>query len=244
MIATAPPVARSQVVIGPAMGYGFPYSPWGGYAVAAPGGWGGYGYGYFGYGFPGYGFGYGNAFYGPFGGMGMSLYDQQAIKDMVVAQAASRINLNNARASEALETANLLRQQVLQAGQLSEAEAASRLQQQKSRDAEWRANALAGLDQRLDETGRVRWPESAPVGLLENRRNAVDAATQVVYRELQQNGRASIRTVVDAKRRLHAYGQPALDLLAGKPERPKLVETLNAVEVLLEAMGNPPPRAN
>jgi hypothetical protein len=69
----------------------------------------------------------------------------------------------------------------------------------------------------LSPDGSVLWPGRAPTdGDLSKARSAAEVAIRVVVKEFEANGKATVQSVVEAKERLAAYGQPALRKLAGE----------------------------
>jgi hypothetical protein len=69
----------------------------------------------------------------------------------------------------------------------------------------------------LSPDGSVLWPGRAPAdGDLAKARSATEVAIRVVVKEFEANGKATVQSVVEAKERLAAYGQPALKKLAGE----------------------------
>jgi len=66
-------------------------------------------------------------------------------------------------------------------------------------------------DQLLDDHGAIRWPATTPHGqsVTEPRRQAEEAVCGVVAQG-KQHGRASIREVIDAKKKLTSFARVAL----------------------------------
>ncbi len=63
----------------------------------------------------------------------------------------------------------------------------------------------------FNASGEFVWPSIAPVeGTLGEQSSKAGAAVQAVYREVQENGRASVAMVSNARDLLVQYGQPAL----------------------------------
>lgn len=217
-------------------------------ALAGPGAahaqWGG------GYGFgAGYGFGgWGGGGWG-FGDIGMSPYDQAMVKEQFYANNAARFNLQNAQAEQAFQSANLMRQQALNTALENQ-----RLAYQIAKDrydirgrqasASQAAAPAIPLDSLIDDDGQVLWPDYAPSGGAHaERRQRADAAIKVAYLGYKKDGHAGVNEVVDARRRLHAYGQPALDLLGTRGDaraRAELLGFLNALDAAVDGLGNPP----
>jgi hypothetical protein len=208
--------------------------------------WGGFGFG-------GYG-GWGWGGYGGIGSMGMSLYDQNMIKEQTFMENSARYNMMNAQAVQSFASANLMQQQaantMLQNQMMAQQIAQDKfnLYSKAKNQAMAQARAAAPeipLGDLIDSSGRVRWPEAAPsMGAHAERRAAADEAIQTVYTDFRQNGRANLAAVVEGKRRLHAYGEPAIRLLAARNDnraRSNLIAFLNALEAALDAMGAGPP---
>lgn len=203
--------------------------------------WGG-GYGYGGWGWGGY---------GGFGSMGMSLYDQAMVKEQYYMNNAARYNLQNARTAQAYQSANLMQQQAvrteLENQRLAYQTAKERYDIRSREAASYQAARAAALrvplDQLFDQQGNVLWPDYAPSGGAHGERRAqADAAIRAAYLEARSS-RASIGDVVEADRLLHAYGQPALDLLRTRGDnrtRAELVNFLNTLEVAVNDLGASP----
>lgn len=205
--------------------------------------WGG------GYGFGGFGGGWG----GGMGMMGMSLYDQQMMKESMWQQSAASFNMMNAQAVQSYSSANLMQQQAMNTA-LQNQQLAQQIAQDKynlytkaknEAIAQARANApKIPLNTLIATDGSVLWPEIAPSsGVHAERRAAVDASAKAVYEDFKQSGQADIGDVVNAKKQLQAYGQPALTLLRARGDsraRGTLVTFLNGLDAALDAMGNPP----
>jgi hypothetical protein len=207
--------------------------PWGTYAGVVPGG----GYGFYGYGAPGYGFGYGVPGASAWGS-GMSPRDVLMLRQWIATQALAQWELERAQTASALQMARASQAEALQNRQ----DSLSRIQQKRDADAA-RASAArkAELDRMadlLDESGKLRWPESSPLGLLEFRRNALDQAVKAALEEYRQRGESTEVSTRDARRRLYRYGDAALAVLKDKPERPAMVEFLNRLDRLILALGN------
>jgi hypothetical protein len=205
---------------------------------------GGYGFGA-GYGYGGWGGGY-----GAFGNMGMSLYDQAAVKEQYFMMGAARYNLDNAAAEQAYQSANLMQQQAINTALENQ-----RLSYQLAKDKydvstrvaasvqEARAAApKVPIDSLINSEGQVLWPDYAPSGGAHGERRArLDAAIRIAYDQTRKNGHAGVGEVVEARRLLQAYGNPALKLLAARSDkraRAGMVEFLNALDAALDGMGS------
>jgi hypothetical protein len=231
----APQRAHAQYGIGYGYG-GYGYVP---YGYSFGGGYGGYG---------GYGYGYG----GPFGGaIGTTIYDQELIKEQTYALNTSRYNLQNARAEAAYSAANLMQQQAVTAtlenqkryDSLQQKYALEAKAEKAKANAERRALVVAHLNELIDSSGAILWPESAPTGGdYAASRQAVEDAVRYLYRAYK-TGKASVSAVVDASKRLHEYGEPALKALRIRNLRKQatdLRDFLNHLDEAIAAMGAPP----
>lgn len=201
----------------------------------------------------GYGFGGGWGYGGGMGMMGMSLYDQNMMKESMWMQSAASYNMMNAQAAQSYSSANLMQQQAvntaLQNEQLSAQIARDRYNlyteaKNKAAEAARAARPKIPLRQLVASDGSVLWPEVAPSGGVHaERRATVDRAVKAAYLDFAESGQSDVSQVVDAKRALQEYGQPALSLLRARNDtraRASLVNFLNALEAALDAMGNPP----
>jgi hypothetical protein len=205
-----------------------------------------WGYGYGGYGgYGGWGWGGG----GMFGNMGMSLYDQSMVKEQYYMLNASRFNLQNAAAEQSYQSANLMQQQAINTALENQ-----RLGYQLAKetyDVETKAASLAQaardaapkvpIENLVNASGQVLWPDYAPSGGVQGeRRDKADVAIRNVYESARTNGQAPVNQVVEANRRLHEYGEPALNLLntrGDKRARAGMVDFLNALESAVQGMG-------
>jgi hypothetical protein len=219
-------------------------------AVAAPKSadaqWGGYGFG-------GYG-GYGG--YGAFGGaIGTTIYDQDLIKQQSYALSASRYDLQNAQTVNAYQSANLMQQQAY-AVALENQKRYDALQEKydlKAREAKAQAEVrrrqavLASLNNVIDSTGQVLWPAVAPDGGdFAAVRQAAEDAIRYVYREYKAKSKAGVSAVVDASKKLHEYGEPALTSLRYRNQRKAATDLrnfLNQLDESISDMGAPPPKS-
>lgn len=209
-------------------GYGAGYGGYGGLTTL------GYGNGGYGYGYGGYGAGFSG--FGGFGGLGttigMSLYDQEAIKEQQYMINANQANLANAQAMQAYQAANLYRQQAMNqaysryaaatsgsgSGNGSGGDSGSSYQTRYninngntvpypiftgSRNR--RINrARLPREQVLTEDGKVLWPDNTPSDKeLDPLREAVDTAFRDVAADREKHKRGNI-TIRDA---VHARGK-------------------------------------
>lgn len=210
---------------------------------------GGYGFGA-GYGFGGWGGGWG---YGPFGGMGMTLYEQEAYKYQIGMLNNARYDMFNAMSAQNYAQANLMQQQAIQTA-LQNQQLADQISQDRYNLYNRTKNASAAktmesvapvpLSALIDDRGLVRWPDVAPeAGVHGPRRAETDRLVASAYHEFQAAGRATVSTANAAIRQLHAYGEPALTLLASRGDtrgRAEMVAFLNNVESALRRMAAPP----
>ena len=207
-----------------------------------------------------YGYGYGNpggyGGYGGFGGPGMSLYDQEVAKQQALAESASRYQLRTAQAEEAYQAANLLQQQAVATALENQRQAQALRSQYDVQTKAPTADPAAGssptppipLGELIDPQGKVLWPEGTPVGGdLAAKRQLADAAIRAAYQEHRSGGQASVQAVVEAKRALYAYGQPALARLRASSVLRSRVSTvlpfLQGLEAALNSLGESSPPA-
>ena len=188
----------------------------------------GYGTGAIGTGFtPNYG---GFNYYGTYGGIGlnigMSPYDQEAIKEYEYAQMASQYNLQNARAAQAWQSANLTQQQAISAaltnrervygaaGYEPRYNIATATTRPYPRQLAARGRArgrgtpdLLPREKVLDADGRIQWPADLPRDPdLGSMRQGVDTAFHDVVDDFRKRHRASVRDTVGARDKLYAFG--------------------------------------
>jgi hypothetical protein len=94
-------------------------------------------------------------------------------------------------------------------------------------------------NQVLSPDGLVLWPGRAPTdGDLAKARSAAEAAIKVAVKEFEANGKATVQSIVEAKERLAAYGQPALKkLAAGNMDAAKnLLRFLASLEQVINSL--------
>ena len=206
-----------------------------------------------------YGYGYGNpgGYLGGgtgFGNVGMTVYDQALAKQQMYAESVSRYQLRTAQAVEAYQAANLMRQKAVATALENQRQAEALAAQYDVRTKYPTAQPAPSpappipLDELIDPQGKVRWPDAAPVGGdLAARRQQADAAIQAAYQQFQAQGQASVQGVVEARRALYAYGQPALarlrasDALRGRVNT--LLPFLNHLDAALGTLGEASPPA-
>jgi hypothetical protein len=186
--------------------------------------------------------------------MGMTLADQELMKQQMYMESAGRYNLMNAASVQNYASANLMQQQAMNTA-LENEQLSMQIAQDKynlynkAKNASLAQAAATAprvqLSELIDGQGRVRWPAQAPSGGAHaERRAAADQAIQTVYVDFARDGRAGVSDVVTAKHRLQDYGNPALSLLRSRNDargRAGLVTFLNSLDAALDAMGNPPP---
>jgi hypothetical protein len=200
----------------------------------------GYGFGYR------YGYGYGS------GSVGMSLEDEAIAKQQMVAESVSRYRLQTAQAVEAYQAANLMQQRAIATALENERRAVALRETYDVKENDSQAEQAAArrkfaanhLDEVIDPQGKVRWPDAAPVGGdLAARRQEADAAIQAAYQQYRAQGQASVQNVVEAKRTLYTYGQPALARLRSTTALRGRVSTLlpflQGLDAALDALGEP-----
>ena len=209
----------------------------------------------FGGGYGGYGGGYGG--YGAFGGMGMTIADQEHYKYMVNMEGQARYNLMNAQTEQSYNYSYLMQQQAINLELQNQQMAQQMANDQYNIYSQTKNKALKEardsapvipLNSLIDTAGSVRWPAVAPSGGVHaDRRKAADEAIKAEYTGYVKNGRSSTTDTLDAKQALHAYGQPALDLLRVRKDtrgHTQLLEFLNALDAALDSMATPPTKAN
>jgi hypothetical protein len=193
-----------------------------------------------------YGYGYGS------GSVGMTAFGQEVAKRAMLAESVSRYRLETAQAVEAYQAANQMQQNAI-ATALENEQRSQALQEkyavkaqaaQEQQAAALRTYAIDHLNEVIDPQGKVRWPDAAPVGGdLAARRQEADAAIRAAYRQYRAQGQASVASVVEAKRTLHAYGQPALARLRASSTLRDRVSTvlpfLQVLDAALDALGEP-----
>lgn len=188
---------------------------------------------------------------GGYGGMnmGMSLYEQNLVKDQMAALNASRFNLQNAQAVKSYEAANLLRQQAVSTEldniqkkmELQERYNASPKAKQYAALARLQGYQQIPFDQMVNESGKVNWPNVVPPGLdLNDRRGAAEKAIEIAVLEARQNGHASIQSVNQARELLIAYGRPTLSRLKTRTATNRLKGFLLNLDAALEDLAIPP----
>ncbi len=185
----------------------------------------------------------------------MSLYDQGMVKEQYYMNNAARFNLQNAQAEQSYQAANLIQQRAINTAlenqrlsyQLAKEKYDVRSREATSYQAAMAANPPVPIDHLIDEQGRVLWPDYAPSGGAQGERRAqADAAIRAVYLEARSS-QAGVRDIVEANRRLHEYGKPALTLLRSRGDtraRSQLVDFLNALEITLNNLGAGQPASN
>jgi len=257
------------------------YGGYGGYGGNGFGGYGGYG-GYGGNGFGGYG-GYsgiatgftpnygGNNYLGTYGGLGltigMSPYDQEAVKENEYALMASQRNLQNARAMQAYQSANLMQQKAMAAAMANReqmtgngagyeprynvATASTRpYPRQLAARGRNRARGTPDLLPRekvLDTDGRILWPTSLPRDPdLGSMRQGVDTAFHDVVDDFRKRNRGSVRETVNARDKLYAFGNLAEQKLQEEKrdaDIPEFQVFLASLDRALVSMANAAPKA-
>ena len=83
------------------------------------------------------------------------------------------------------------------------------------------------------------WPGRAPTDAdLGKARSAADAAIRIAVKEFEADGKATVQSVVEAKERLAAYGQPALKKLAAEnmEAAKNLLSFLASLEQVLDSL--------
>src|SRR5262249_39774021 len=164
------------------------------------GGWGG-------------GWGWGG---GPFGsGIGMSLYDQQMVKDSYYSSMAAQYNMMNAQAAQAYQSANLMQQQAVQTAlqnqQLSRGIADKYVLSKQEAWANRKTAAIDHLNQLFDPRGNLLWPNVTPYDAdLVPKRQEVDDAFRTIFQQTRGGSSPSVQSLVAAKQKLYAFGKPAL----------------------------------
>ncbi len=91
----------------------------------------------------------------------------------------------------------------------------------------------------LAEDGTVLWPESMPASeVLDRKRSGAQSAIRVAVKEFEQNGKATIQSIGEAKSELFAYGKPVLEQLAraNRDEAKKLLKFFASLEQVLNEL--------
>ncbi len=220
-------------------------------------GWGyGYGFGGYGGGFGGYGGGGWGGGWGEFGGGmpgGMTVYDAALLRDQTFMMNNARYNAMNAFSTQAFQSANLMEQQAYNTA-LQNQRLSMELAQEKYNVANQNRKSYelardtndppAPIGQFVSANGEVLWPESAPSGGAHGtRRQAVDAAVSKAAGAFRSSGQVSVYDLVNARKALRAYGQPALDLLGNRRDikgRAQLLAFLNGFDRSLDHLSTPP----
>ncbi|MDB5349390.1 MAG: hypothetical protein JWN86_637 [Planctomycetota bacterium] len=219
---------------GPIIIYGSPYGyngygNYGAFGVVSPGwtapipGYGGYGFAPGGYNIP-------------------PTYDDPLYRQQQYAMNASRYNLQNAQATKAYQEANFFQQQAI-ATAMNNAQQAPAVREQfnvrsaapRSRSRAPRQTSTVPLDQLITKDGAVLWPQSSPV---DPSRERVDTAIAAIAKQYQDDGKATVQSVNEARNALSAYGHPALTEV--RKERPQSAAVfksfLNNLDVSLAGM--------
>jgi hypothetical protein len=101
------------------------------------------------------------------------------------------------------------------------------------------ASKLLPRDQVISTDGTVRWPAKAPAdGELGKSRTAAEEAIRAAVKETEGGVKASVRSVVEAKERLYAYGRPALEKASGQGRQVAqgLLHFLTSLERVLDSL--------
>lgn len=212
-----------------------------------------------GYGFGGFGGGYGYGGYGGYGeGMaagGMSIYDAAAMREQAYMMNGARYNAMNAYSNQANQQAYLMQQQAYNTALQNERLSMELAQQKydiekqnlKSYEAARAAEPVEPITQFINPDGQIQWPEGAPNGGAHaTRRQAVDAAVGKAASAYRTSSRVNVADIVNARRALYAYGQPALDLLGTRRDarnRAELLTFLRSFDRTLEHLTLPPETA-
>ncbi len=196
------------------------------------------------YGMPYYNPGY--AQYG-FPGVGVSPWNPIVQAQLNLGLKTARYNMYSAWADQSNAAANLYYQQAT-------AQAIQNAQQQQlvqpRYDVRTRQPGPAGTSEStvpkhlprnevLADDGSVRWPASMPSSeMLDKKKSAAESAIRVAVKEFEQNGKATIQSVGEAKSELFEYGKPALEQLvrANRDEAKKLLKFLASLEHVLNGL--------
>jgi hypothetical protein len=195
--------------------------------------------------------GYGGFAYGPWSNMGMTLYDQQMIKSQTYMLNANRYNMMSAGINMMNQRANLMQQEALGVAMRNQRTANQMMQERYdlyTRQKKAQADALreivgVPIEDLVNSQGQVKWPDYAPSGgAHEARRASADEAIARAYAQYQEKGQADVPLVVEAKRALHAYGEPALKLFGARSNprpRAEMVQFLNTLELAIDGLAEP-----
>lgn len=157
-------------------------------------------------------------------GVGVSPWNPIVQAQLNLGMQTARYEMYNAWTARMYQAANLYNQQAI-AQQLANdrqmrqvMEPRYDVRQRTPRSPETREQASTSTLPRnevLTSDGTVIWPGRAPTdGDLGKARSAAEAAIKIAVKEFEASGKATVQSIVEAKERLAAYGQPALRKLA------------------------------
>ncbi len=181
----------------------------------------------------------------------MTLYDQEMLKSQTYMLNANRYNMMSSGINVMNQRANLMQQEALSVAMQNQRTANQMMQerynlytkQAKAYEDAKREIVGVPIENLVDAQGQVIWPDFAPAGgAHEPRRAAADEAIARAYDQYKQKGQADIPLVVEAKRQLHAYGEPALKLLGSRSNprpRAEMVGFLNTLELAIDGLAEP-----
>ena len=230
---------------GNTLGYGgFGYGGYGGYGS----GYGGFGYG----GYGGYGLGYGGYGLGAIAFGGITPYDAVVMRQEQAMLTMGRYNYMNAQSTQAYSAAQLYQQQAIStalSNYKTVAEMRDRYSPTKVKPSsavtvvDPRAGKVVSREQLISPDGRVLWPNSTPkADSLDASKAAFEDAAHNVMLEFNDQGRARVQDVADAKARLLAYAQSALKIArssANQKNSTQFWAFLYDVEQILDGMADP-----
>jgi hypothetical protein len=181
-------------------------------------------------------------------GIGVSPWNPIVQSQLNLGLRMARYNMYNSWADQSNAAANLYYQQAM-------AQAIQNAQQQQQLvparyDVRTRQPGPAGNSESsaqkqlprnkvLAEDGTVLWPESMPASeVLDRKRIAAQSAIRVAVKEFEQNGKATVQSVGEAKSELFAYGKPVLEQLvrANRDEAQKLLKFFASLEQVLNEL--------
>jgi hypothetical protein len=183
---------------------------------------------------------------------GMSIYDAAAMREQAYMMNGARYNAMNAYSNQANQQANLMQQQAYNTARENERLSMQLAQQKydvekqnlKSYEDARAAEPVAPISQFVNPDGQIQWPEGAPNGGAHaTRRQAVDAAATKAASAYRTTGKVNVADIVNARKALHAHGQPALDLLGTRRDarnRAELLTFLRGFDSTLEHLTLPP----
>lgn len=181
-------------------------------------------------------------------GVGISPWNPIAQAQLNLGMQTARYDMYNAWSASMYQAANLYNQQAIaqqienqrQMQQAMEPRYDIRKRTPRTpRTREQAGSAPLPKNEVLSTNGSVLWPKQAPAGAdLAQARSAAEEAIKIAVKESEANGTATVPSVIEAKERLAAYGQPALKKLAetDKPAAKSLLRFLISLEQAVNSL--------